>query len=168
MNPLEKEVDSYVKLAKQMMTFLETGTLRILLVEDNPMDVEMFKSKLEKATLHYDVDTVDNSTDAFFKIKTGVYHLIVLDWHLGHEEHTGLDIVKILHEQGFEFAFVIFTSRAEDYLEAARHNCLGCIDKLSCTTESLDADLIHAIKNGVLISGSPTIHNESSVLALTH
>lgn len=151
MNPelqrLEAKARQFVLAAEKAVHYAQSGKLRVLLVEDSPWDVELFAHMLDNVPTKYEIETVRTPEAAVRLIKEHRHDVVVLDWHLGKGELTGLEIVEKLHAEGVFFPFVIWSCYNEDYVEAARKNCLAWVDKSHVTPESLDADLLLAFKS---------------------
>lgn len=138
--------ESYVKLAAQVMDYLRTGTMRVLLVEDNPMDVELFREQLASLPTRYSVDVASDGEAAKKAIRELRHHVVVIDYHLG-DGQNGLEIARELHREGVEFPFLFLTGQNKDFRQGAVEDSLGWLDKASCTTAELDNALVHAVKN---------------------
>ena len=148
---IEQMATEFVALAKQITDFCRDNTIKVLLVEDNPMDTEITRIQLESLKeaggRNYKLDVATNSEDARRIISERRHNLVILDWQLGEGEHTGMDLARQLHADGVQFPFVILTGREEDYTEAASEDCLGWLNKRTADAKALDAGCIHAVKN---------------------
>ena len=143
---LEARARQFVRAAESAINYLQSGTLRVLLVEDSAWDVALFRQTLAKSENLYEVEDVATSQAAMTVIREHRHDLVVLDWHLGSGEHTGLEIVEQMHAEGVFFPFVVWTGVEADYREAGRKDCLAWIDKLHVTPSILNAALILAFK----------------------
>lgn len=154
---IEQMAAEYVALAKQAMEYFRDNTVRVLLVEDNPMDIEVVRAQLasiqDTTGRKYIVETATRIEDARLAISERRHNIVILDWHMGDGEHTGLDLARQLHADGVQFPFIILTGREADYTEAVGEDCMGWISKLTTDASALDAALIHAVKNWYSRSG---------------
>lgn len=146
-NELDKLTGEFVKLAGQVMDFLKHGKVRVLLVEDSPADVLLCRAMLATVPTRYEVDVATTPEQAKEMIRTRNHHLVMLDWHLGNGQHTGLEIAKQLHEEGVPFPFIIYTAHEEDYVEAGANDCMAWFSKMNTNPADLDATLLLALKN---------------------
>lgn len=74
--------------------------LKVMIVEDNPVDRELLKSQLEKMGFENIVEARSGS-DAIFKIEnTGnskdAFHILITDWKM--PERDGLALIKYLRD----------------------------------------------------------------------
>lgn len=74
--------------------------LRILIVEDNPINVIVTKKFIEDIC---QVNTATNSKTALQKLETNCYDMVLTDLNLGIEQPTSLDILKAIR-QGSEMS----------------------------------------------------------------
>src|SRR5579885_2759561 len=106
--------------------------LRVLLVEDNELDVELLSELLSEVEgLQMAMYSVRNLRDALAHLRNESYDLVLLDLSL--PDSQGLDTFRRLHEQAPHIAFLIMTglddhdlglqavhSGAQDYLVKGR------------------------------------------------
>ena len=159
---IEQMADEFVALANQIREYCRDNTVKVLLVEDNPMDIEIVRSQLEslKGGNRYRLDVAGDVETARHMISERRHNLVVLDWHLGHGEHTGLELARQLHADGVHFPFVILTGREEDYNEAVGEDCLGWLNKRTADAKAMDAAFIHAVKNWYSRAGVSAPHHD--------
>ncbi len=67
---------------------------KLLLVEDNPISRKVEQKLLKEAG--YDVDCVENGTDAIRQIEKGIYDLVLMDIEL--KDMNGLEATKLIRE----------------------------------------------------------------------
>ena len=71
--------------------------VRILVVEDNPADVELLRRALSHAGLHYQLTVIDDGADALALIRCGsepsvALDLAILDLNL--PKHSGMEVLE--------------------------------------------------------------------------
>ena len=95
--------------------------LRLLLVEDNPMDAELTVATLMQAgyALHFDV--VDLPGEFQRRLERGEYNLILADYNL--RTWTGMDALELLQKSGKDVPLIVVSGSLGD--EAA----VECIKK---------------------------------------
>lgn len=72
----------------------ETRTKKILIVEDEPLNLEIARTFIIK---DYLVETASSGEEALEKIKSGFYHLILMDINLG-PGLSGLDLIALMKQ----------------------------------------------------------------------
>ncbi|HXU22276.1 MAG TPA: PAS domain S-box protein [Verrucomicrobiae bacterium] len=81
--------------------------LRVLILEDNQRDAELFIQKLKEAGCALDADTVD-SEDAFVaSLRSRVYDLILSDYSI--PEWSGLEAFRFVKRSGINIPFILVT-----------------------------------------------------------
>ncbi len=65
---------------------------KLLLVEDNPISRKVEQKLLQEAG--YDVDCVDNASDAIKSVEKGIYNLVLMDIEL--KDMNGLEATKLV------------------------------------------------------------------------
>ena len=139
--------EEFVILAAQVREYLRAGVIKVLLVEDNPGDVAMFSKILAKSEIKFAVDAVMEPEEAMRVIRERRHNVVVLDWNLGHDRKTGLEIVQHLHAEKVFFPFMFLTAHAEeDFLDALNLDGLGFLHKDNLQHEQLEWQLAHAFK----------------------
>jgi DNA-binding response OmpR family regulator len=87
---------------------------RILLVDDDLAVLLTLKAVLE---LHeFEVDTAGSSAEAFARMESGVYHMVISDLRMETEE-AGLEVIRAAHRQSYAPATALLTAYppAEEY-----------------------------------------------------
>src|SRR3984885_2386508 len=81
--------------------------LRVLILEDNPRDVELCTQELKKAGFELQVDAV-NTEEAFAtKLQSCVYDLILSDFRV--PTWSGVEAFHLLKQSGKDIPFVLVT-----------------------------------------------------------
>ncbi len=117
----------------------ETKFAHILLAEDNKINQKLIRAIIKKAG--YNIDIVENGKAALEKVKTGGYHLVLMDIQM--PEMNGLDATKALRKAGFrDIPVIAMTASA---FEKDRKMCLdaGMNDFISKPLKQ--ADLLRMI-----------------------
>ncbi len=89
-----------------------TGTLRVLYVEDNPMDVTLTLAQLKKAGFELRADVVQTREDFAEKLGAEAYGLILADYQL--PGWTGMEALEIVQEQAKDIPFILVTGAVGD------------------------------------------------------
>jgi two-component system cell cycle sensor histidine kinase/response regulator CckA len=83
------------------------ATLNLLLVEDNPSDVELCLRELKRAGLVFQADVVQTAADFMACIRAKPYDLVITDYRL--PSWTGLDALSFLKELGIDIPLILMT-----------------------------------------------------------
>lgn len=83
--------------------------LQLLLVEDNPLDAELTRARLETANLPADTTLVDNETDFIAQLSARTFDAILADYML--PQFTGAEALDIARRMAPQTPF-IFVSGA--------------------------------------------------------
>lgn len=105
---------------------------RILLVDDDLAVLLTLKAVLE---LHgFEVETAASTTEAFSRLETGVYHMVISDLHMETEE-AGLAVIRAAQQQSYDPATALLTAYppmgehwAEEHSESLLVKPLGTHD----------------------------------------
>lgn len=80
---------------------------RILLVDDDLAVLLTLKAVLE---LHgFDVETAGSSAEAFARLKSNIYHMVISDLRMETEE-AGLEVIRMAHRQAYDPATALLTA----------------------------------------------------------
>jgi DNA-binding NtrC family response regulator len=80
---------------------------RILLVDDDLTVLLTLKAVLE---LHgFEVDTAANTTEAFNRLESGVYHMVISDLRMETED-AGLEVIRAARRQSYQPATALLTA----------------------------------------------------------
>jgi DNA-binding NtrC family response regulator len=80
---------------------------RILLVDDDLAVLLTLKAVLE---LHgFEVETAANTTEAFSRIESGIYHMVISDLRMETEE-AGLEVIRAARRQSYAPATALLTA----------------------------------------------------------
>ncbi len=86
--------------------------LGILLVEDNPVHVELCLEVLGGAEFDLNAQVVATREEFVERLRTGVYDVVLSDYHLG--AWTGLEALDAMQEMGSDVPFILMTSALEE------------------------------------------------------
>ena len=81
--------------------------LRVLILEDNQRDAELFIRKLQEAGFELDADTVDTEEAFVSSLRFRVYDLILSDYSI--PEWSGLEAFRVVKRSGLNTPFVLVT-----------------------------------------------------------
>ena len=87
---------------------------RILLVDDDLAVLLTLKAVLE---LHgFEVETASSTAEAFARMESGVYHMVISDLRMETEE-AGLEVIRAAHRQSYAPATALLTAfpPSDDY-----------------------------------------------------
>src|SRR5438270_6406211 len=88
--------------------------IRILLLEDDPLDAELCLRKLESSDLEFTIKSVGTSDQFKLEVGTGQYDIVLGDYRL--PNWTGLDAVRWLRTTGSKLPFILVTGTLGDEL----------------------------------------------------
>lgn len=81
--------------------------LRVLILEDNQRDAELFIQKLKETGFSFDADTVDTEQAFVASFQSRVYDLILSDYSI--PEWSGLEAFRFVKRSGINIPFVLVT-----------------------------------------------------------
>jgi CheY-like chemotaxis protein len=127
---------------------------RILLVDDDLAVLLTLKAVLE---LHgFEVETAASSTEAFTRMDTGVYQMVISDLRMETED-AGLEVIRRAHSQAYDPATALLTAYPPpgDRVRAGRkdgkESSAGELDGNNRTGENPDSVLIKPLGTGDLL-----------------
>jgi len=94
---------------------------RILLVDDDLTILLTLKAVLE---LHdFEVETAASTREAFARMESGVYNMVISDLHMETED-AGLEVIRAAHRQSYAPATALLTAfpPSEEYWEGSNPN----------------------------------------------
>jgi CheY-like chemotaxis protein len=125
---------------------VENGPLKLLVVEDNPRDVELIRAKLEavRGAGAFEIESVDRLSSAVRRARSA--DVILLD--LGLPDTGGLDAVMRLASEAPEIPFVVLTGGNDSELgvRAVREGAQDFLLKDEVDGTLLDRSLRYAIE----------------------
>ena len=107
---------------------MSSQPIRILLVEDNPGDVRLFREYLaEEGSAAFEIEQVDRLQSALSHLTAGEYDVMLLDLSL--PDSHGLDTVRTVHTAAPNVPIVVLTGH-DDERQAVRSVQEGAQDYL--------------------------------------
>lgn len=107
---------------------MSSQPIRILLVEDNPGDVRLFREYLaEEGSAAFEIEQVDRLQSALSRLTAGEYDVMLLDLSL--PDSHGLDTVRTVHTAAPNVPIVVLTGH-DDERQAVRSVQEGAQDYL--------------------------------------
>ena len=98
---------------------MSSGRLRILMLEDNPVDAELVRNELARAGFDIECEHVETKRDFVERVE-GEYDLILADYHL--EGFDGLQALRIVRaRRDTPFILVTGTIQDDEAIEAIRN-----------------------------------------------
>jgi len=88
--------------------------IRILLLEDDPLDAELCLRKLKSSDLEFTIRSVGDAEQFKLEVGTGQYDVVLGDYRL--PNWTGLDAVRWLRASGSTLPFILVTGTLGDEL----------------------------------------------------
>ena len=103
--------------------------LRVLLVEDNPADVELELSALRKDGFDVSADVVQTAGEFTSRIQTANYDLILADYNL--PQWRGMDVLDILCREDLGVPLIVVTGYLgeEKAVECIKQGATDCVLK---------------------------------------
>jgi two-component system cell cycle sensor histidine kinase/response regulator CckA len=83
------------------------GCLRVLFIEDNPMDLELSLMELQRAGFEIRGDVVQTPEDFNRRLRSTTYDIVVSDYRL--PGWTGMEALELLQEEKKDIPFILMT-----------------------------------------------------------
>jgi signal transduction histidine kinase len=90
----------------------EKSTLRVLLVEDNPDDVELIVRSLRKSGYKIVSEVVQTAEEFTRKVRTISYDIILTDYNL--PKWSGMAVLELLHKENLDVPVILVTGALGD------------------------------------------------------
>jgi signal transduction histidine kinase len=103
--------------------------LRVLLVEDNPSDVELVLLALGKDRFDVSSDVVQTVDEFTLRVRAAVYDLILADYNL--PQWSGMEALEILRRENLDLPLIVVTGYLgeEKAVECIKHGATDCVLK---------------------------------------
>ncbi len=150
---------------KRLLTLTKTmhNEFRILIVEDNPIDEQLFKATLSPLSLN--IDVARNGQDGYQKLKLTSYDLMILDLILPNT--SGISLLKEANRENLDLPITIVCSAlsAESYIMeclrlGASSYLIKPISSLSLLNSISDCLSLFRTKRSVFPKPAPTSLDE--------
>jgi signal transduction histidine kinase len=82
-------------------------TLRVLLLEDNPLDSELTLQVLRNGGFNVSADTATNAEEFTRRVQANLYHVVLADYSL--PQWTGMDALQLLRGQSLDTPLILVT-----------------------------------------------------------
>lgn len=117
-------------------------TIKILLVEDDDIDILAFNRAVKKGELNYNVTVSQNANEVLELVQKEYFTCVFLDYLL--PGNDGLSVLKKIREKGVQVPVVIVTSHGNEKIavEMMKNGALDYITKEEITTERISS-LVH-------------------------
>ncbi|MGQ4911071.1 MAG: PAS domain S-box protein [Candidatus Thorarchaeota archaeon] len=144
--------------------------IRVLMVDDDAVHLELSKQFLTRQSQEYDIVTAESYDEALTLLETGQFDVAVCDIDLAERGKTGLDILESLRSEGKETPVIIFTGKSrEDFaIQALNLGADYYIRKSSTDIEKLYAELSYYILTAVEKQITKEALRESEIRAQTY
>jgi PAS domain S-box-containing protein len=143
---------------------MQTAPIRVLLVEDEPADVEFVKRALSKG-IHtpFAVSHIDQLSAANEQLRSGTFDVLLLD--LGLPEYCGLEALQVSRSLNREIPIVVLTGLRNEKtaLAALEQGAQDYLVKGSLTADSLARSIHFAIQRQQLLAA--TVEREQALEA---
>jgi signal transduction histidine kinase len=90
----------------------QDGALRFLLIEDNPLDVELIEHQLQRASFEFTFAVVRTPEDFKRELRTTPPHVVIADYNL--PDWTGMQGLEILVREKPDIPFILVTGALGD------------------------------------------------------
>ena len=120
--------------------------LRILVIDDDPFDRTAVRRNVLQCGLAATVDDVATAADAFGRVASTSYDVILLDYYLPGID--GIATLKRLHDAAPGTPVVMFTGRGDEEVavELMKSGAADYLPKASLTPERIASSLRHAVE----------------------
>jgi signal transduction histidine kinase len=92
----------------------QDGVLRFLLIEDNPLDVELVKHQLQLAGFEFTFAVVRTAEDFKRELRTTPPHMVIADYNI--PGWTGMEGLEILGRESLDIPFILVTGALGDVI----------------------------------------------------
>src|SRR6266550_4519865 len=82
-------------------------TLRVLLLEDNPLDGELTLRELRNGGFNVSVDVAANPGEFTARLQSNQYHIVLADYNL--PQWTGMEALQVLRSQNLDTPLILVT-----------------------------------------------------------
>src|SRR6266513_4761870 len=82
-------------------------TLRVLLLEDNPLDGELTLQELKKGGLNVSADVATSAEEFIAQVQTNQYHIVLADYNI--PQWTGMEALQVLRSQNVDTPLILVT-----------------------------------------------------------
>ncbi len=89
--------------------------LSVLIVENNPLDAQLYVDFLAGAQFDLTADVAHTPEEFVEKLQMSNYDIILADYHMG-SAWTGMDALDLLHEEARDIPFILLTSPLGDQI----------------------------------------------------
>ena len=83
------------------------NTLRVLLLEDNPLDGELTLQELRNGGFNVSADVAANAEEFTAQVQTHQYHIVLADYNL--PQWTGMEALQVLRSQNLDTPLILVT-----------------------------------------------------------
>jgi sigma-B regulation protein RsbU (phosphoserine phosphatase) len=126
---------------------METKTIKILLIEDNPEDIQLLRTQLQKAAgIRFEVEAHTSLKFSLARLAVGGVDVVLLD--LGLRETGGMDAFRAIKAQAHEVPIIVLSSLddAALELEAVHAGAEDYLVKSRVDAQLISRALIYAIE----------------------
>jgi two-component system, NarL family, sensor histidine kinase UhpB len=93
------------------------NTIKILMLEDNPIDVAVIKKTLSKIPFQLEFTTVNSGKEFISKFNEEIYDLILCDYQL--PDFTAIDALQTRNQNGSTIPFILITGAVSEEVAMA-------------------------------------------------
>ena len=90
----------------------QSGPLRFLIVEDNPLDVELVERELRRAGFEFTYAVVQTAEDFTRELHASLPHIVLADYNL--PQWRGMEALEILTREGLDVPLILVTGALGD------------------------------------------------------
>ncbi len=118
---------------------MQDSTTRILLVEDDDIDILAFKRAVKKGDLNYEITINQNTSEVLELVEKEYFTCVFLDYLLPGSD--GLSVLKKIRKKGVQVPVVVVTSQGNEKIavEMMKNGALDYITKEEITTERISS-----------------------------
>ncbi|MFW9805384.1 MAG: response regulator, partial [Candidatus Thorarchaeota archaeon] len=89
-------------------------TIRVLMVDDDPVHLELSEEFLKRQSSEYEIVPVETSEEAMNLLRKDRFDAAVCDIDLGDGQPTGLDILEQVRVNESDIPVIIFTGKSRE------------------------------------------------------
>ncbi len=92
---------------------MQKENIHILIVDDNPVDLEIIRAVLNgNYAIHYTIDAASTGMEALEKASTGEFHLALLDYNL--HDMNGIEILEEIKTRSIDLPVIMVTGEGDE------------------------------------------------------
>ncbi len=146
---------------------MQKENIHILIVDDNPVDLEIIKTVLkENYAIVYDIDTATSGIETIEKVSKDKFNLILLDYRL--QDMNGIEILEEIKKRELDIPVVMVTGEGDENIakETIKKGAYDYLIKDEINSIILTRTILGVLKRKVLEDKIKEYHDKLKDLAI--